>query len=258
MRRLLIAVAAMLAGCLTPPAPPATALPPLPDPTIQEWQRARRTLAALQATAAAPRTRRIALTLWEPRTGRVLSARGALAVLPPRALRMILLGPGGTTALDLWVDGDRYRFAVPAIDVQKRGDLRAPREERRGLPVDFLAFWLLRPASGRLLWHERAHARGVDGDRFVIRDGAAIVDLVAFAGGHVEARRATWSAPGSDGALPRLLDEETVSAGGPGCAEVRYHQRSTGLDVTVICEEETLGEPPARALAEPGSGADAP
>jgi hypothetical protein len=253
MRAVVIAASAMLAGCLVPPA---TASPALPDPTLQEWQRARRTLADLRAAAAAPRTRRIALTLREPRSGRVLSARGAVALLPPRALRMILLGPGGTTALDLWIDGDRYRFAVPAIDLQKLGDLRAPREERRGLPIDFLAFWLLRPASGRLLWHEHAHqhAHEIDGDRFVIRDGAAVVDLVVSAGGRLEARRATWSAPGGDGAPPRLLDEETVSAGGLGCAEVRYHQRSTGLDVTVICEDEALGEPPARALADPGPG----
>ena len=76
---------------------------------------------------------------------------------------------------------------------------------------------------------------------------------VFFAGGRIEARRATWSqsSPRGDGTLPRLLDEETVSAGGLGCTEVRYHQRSTGLDVTVICEDETLGEPPARALTEP-------
>jgi hypothetical protein len=240
------ALGALLAGC-APPAP-VTAL--LPAPTTLEWQRARRTLAGIDAAASTPRTQRIALTLREPRSGRVLSARGAVALLPPRALRMILLGPGGTTALDLWIDGDRWRFAVPAIELQKRGDLLAPRAERRGLPVDFLAFWLLHPARGRLLWYGRER----DVDRFVIRDGDAIVDL-RTGGDRVEARRSTWSSAG-EGARPSLLDEETVSASGFGCAEVRYHQRSTGLDVTVRCEDETPGAPPARALADPdGEGA---
>jgi hypothetical protein len=245
-----IAAAALLVGC----APPSAVQPASPvaasGPTVAEWSAARRALARLRAAAAIPRTLRLALSLREPRTGRVLSARGAVAVLPPRALRMILLGPGGTTALDLWIQGDQWRFAVPAIDLQKRGELHAPREARRGLPVDFLAFWLLRPASGRLLWH----ARERDGDRFVLRDGAATVDLRALDDGRLEARRATWSKPEADGS-PRLLDEETVSASGLGCAEVRYHQASTGLDVTVVCEGETTGEPPARALADPDAEA---
>jgi hypothetical protein len=208
-------------------------------------------LDAIRSATSAARTLRIALELREPRTGRVLSARGAVAILPPRALRMILLGPGGTTALDLWVDGDRYRFAVPAIDLQKRGDLRAPREERRGLPVDFLAFWLLHPASGELAWASREEG----GERFLLRDGGAVVDLRARDDGRVDARRATWSPPDAPGARPRLLDDETVAAEGLGCGRVRYHQSSTGLDVSVTCESETRGEPPARALADPDAEA---
>jgi hypothetical protein len=153
---------------------------------------------------------------------------------------MILLGPGGTTALDLWMDGARYRFAVPAIGLQRRGDLGAPRAERRGLPVDFLGWWLLRPASGELLWYGRAPG----GERFVLRDGGAVVDLVVGARGQMTARRTTWA-----GAT--RLDDETVEAEAPGCAEVRYHQGSTGLTVTVRCEGEAAGEPPARALADP-------
>jgi hypothetical protein len=233
----------LLAGCA--PAP-ASAIPAEAPPTTAEWKRAGEQLAALRAAASAPRTERIALTLREPRSGRVIQARGAVAIAPPRALRMILLGPGGTTALDLWIDGDRYRFAVPAIDLEKRGDLRGPREERRGLPVDFLAFWLLHPARGRLLWHRREDG----GERFLLRDGEALVDLRTRGDGRVEGRRMSWSAPG--GEAPRLLDEETVSALGLRCAEVRYHQGSTGLDVTVRCEGETPGDPPARALADPG------
>jgi hypothetical protein len=205
-------------------------------------------LAALQRAVDAPHTEHLAVTIREPRTGRVLAARGAAAIVPPRALRMILLGPGGTTALDLWIDGDRWRFAVPALDLVKRGDLRAPPEERRGLPVDFLAWWLLRPVSGQVLRYGRA----AGGDRFVLQDGAAIVDLASGHDGRIEAQRSTWSQGEGD---RRLVDAETVSAPGiacrPGGGEVRYHQASTGLDVVVTCESRTNGEPPAKALQDP-------
>jgi hypothetical protein len=237
-----VVAAAALAGC----APPPRAA--LPEPTLASWQEGRAALEALRRATAGARTERLAITIREPRTGRVFTARGAAAILPPRALRMILLGPGGTTALDLWIDGDRWRFAIPAIDLAKRGDLRAPPETRRGLPVDFLAWWLLRPASGRLLWH----AREDGGDRFVLRDGAAVVDLRAGDDRRVEARRTTWSMA-EDG--PRRVDEETISAPRVGCTPgagpVRYHQASTGLDVAVTCEGRTEGDPPARALADP-------
>lgn len=231
------AVTATLLGC----APPPPAI--VGAPTIAEWRRGLDRLAELRRAAGVARTERIALELTEPRSGRRLTARGAVAIAPPRALRMILLGPGGTTALDLWMNGGRYRFAVPAIALEKRGDLVEPREARRGLPVDFLGWWLLRPADGALLWY----ARERDGERFVLRDGAAIVDLTAFADGRVAARRTTWAG----GAR---LDDETLAAAAMGCAEVRYHQGSTGLDVIVRCESETAGEPPPRALADPDGG----
>jgi hypothetical protein len=246
-----LATTTALASCASPPPPVDPSLQGLGTPRDADLRAARERLEVLRRATEAPRTRHIALELREPRSGRVLSARGAVAIQPPRALRMILLGPGGTTALDLWVDGDRYRFAVPAIDLQKRGDLRAPREERRGLPVDFLAYWLLHPASGELAWASRDDA----GERLVLRDGMAMVDLRARDDGRLEAHRATWSSPERPGATPRLLEDETVAADGLGCARVRYHQGSTGLDVTVTCEKETLGEPPARALADPDAEA---
>ncbi|MFT3776054.1 MAG: hypothetical protein QM820_62720 [Minicystis sp.] len=229
-----------LAGCAPEASAPAAAPKMVGAQTVAEWRRGLDRLSEIRKAAGAARTTRIALELREPRTGRSLQARGAVAIAPPRGLRMILLGPGGTTALDLWLDGGRFRFAVPAIDLKKRGDLASPREERRGLPVDFLGWWLLRPASGELLWYGRDR----NGDRFVLRDGGAVVDLVAGDDGRITARRTTWS--GS-----KRIDDETVEAGAIGCAPVRYHQGSTGLDVTVRCEGETAGEPPAKALADP-------
>jgi hypothetical protein len=235
-----LAAAALLAcgaaGCAASPAPQR---PPL---TLEAWRTAGTRLAAERAQVGQARTDRISLELTEPRSGRVLRARGAVAIDPPRSLRMILLGPGGTTALDLWVEGDRFRFAVPAIDLVKRGDLRAPPEERRGLPVDFLAWWMLHPLSGTLEWYEDD-----GGPRFLLHDGTAMIDLKR-SGGALAATRTT-SAGG------KRLDVETLAAPGFGCmpdgAPIRYQQASTGLRVEVRCEGSVPGAPPARALTDP-------
>jgi hypothetical protein len=223
-------------------APPVPRSAPLVAPTLAEWTAARARLASLRKEIV-PRTLRVALSLREPVTGRVLEARGALAIAPPASLRMILLGPGGTTALDLWIQDDRYRFAVPAIDLLKRGDASSPREARRGLPVDFLRWWLLHAADGRLLWASRA-ATTWD---LLLHDGDAIVALHAADSGAVTARRTTWTL------LPtrHQLDEETVDAERVGCGKVRYHQASTGLEVTVRCEGEEPTRPSPRAFVDP-------
>ncbi|MDI1447217.1 hypothetical protein [Polyangium sp. 6x1] len=239
-------------GAASCAAPSAIAPRAAEAPTLASWREARRKLAALSKAAEGEgaRTLRLALALREPLTGRTLEARGAVAIAPPDALRMILVGPGGTTALDLWVRGERFRFAVPAIDLLKRGDASTPREGKRGLPVDFLRWWLLRPASGRLLWHEVEPS----GDRFTLRDGAAVIELHAASSGALSARRTTWS---SEGPRAKKLDEESVEADRIGCGTVRYHQASTGLTVTVTCEGEETGRAPnPRAFADPDAPAE--
>ncbi|WP_437792628.1 hypothetical protein [Sorangium sp. So ce693] len=233
------------------------------DPSA--WREGRERLAGLrrEVEGAGPRTLRVRMALREPRTGRMLEARGAIAVAPPAiegraraagsdtpepegALRMILLGPGGTTALDLWARGDRFRFALPALDLLRRGDASTPRASLRGLPVDFLRWWMLHPAAGTLLWYSRAAST----DSFVLRDGDAVIDLRVNDRGVIGARRTTWST--AEGARRRRLDEEVVIAEGMGCANVRYAQASTGLLITVICEaEERERAPDPRAFVDP-------
>ncbi len=233
-------------------APAAT---PLAPQTSASWRGGIERLATLRRGAARDeaRTFRVTLSLREPFTGKTLRARGAVAVSPPDALRMILVGPGGTTALDLWTRGDRFRFAVPAIDLVKRGDDRTARASMRGMPVDFLRWWFLRPAEGTLLWHERK----LDADRFVLRDGAAIVDLVARDDGRLTATRSTWERDPA-GELHRL-EEEQVEASGVGCSNVSYRQRSTGLRVEVTCEgEEHAAAPSPRAFEDPDAPRSAP
>lgn len=238
----------LLGAALTGCASTSVAVPegrPRP-PTVEEWRWARQRLAEARGrNDDRPRTMRIALTLREPISGRALQARGAVAVAPPGGLRMILLGPGGTTALDLWSQDDRFRFEVPAIDLLRRGDARTPRASMRGLPVDFLRWWLLRPLAGRLLWHQRE----AGGDRFVLRDGNALVRAFVADDGRIEARRS------ASGGLGGALDEERVTASRAGCATVRYQQRSTGLDVMVRCEGEEGKAPAPRAFEDPDAEA---
>jgi hypothetical protein len=227
----------------------------LAAPTPVIWRQARKRLGTLRrdGEGLGERTLRVRLALREPRTGRSIEARGAVALAPslraapgepPGALRMILLGPGGTTALDLWAHGERFRFAVPALGLERRGDAATPRASLRGLPVDFLRWWLLRPASGELLWYERLGRA----EAFVLRDGQAIIELRAVEGGPIGARRTTWLGEG----VRRRIDEEVVIAERMGCGTVRYAQASTGLLVTVICEgEERARSPDPRAFVDP-------
>src|SRR5262249_34495922 len=153
-------------------------------------------------------------------------------------------GPGGTTALDLWLKDDRFRFAVPAIDLLRRGDARTPRASMRGLSVDFLGWWLLAPFAGTLLTYVREPAV----DHFVSRDGAAAVHVRVGDDGGIEARRV---AVGRRDGEP-VLDEETVVADPGPCGRARYHQSSTGLDVAVTCEGVETGRAPnPRAFDDP-------
>lgn len=260
-----------LAGC-----GPALARPvPLAWPSTVEWRHARARLEVFrrEAQGAGPRTMRVALRLREPFRGRVMEARGAVALEPAPlvgvgdtepepsqagALRMILLGPGGTTALDLWTRGARFRFAVPALDLLRKGDAATPPSETRGLPVGFLRWWLLRPASGTLLWYEREPAA----EHFVLRDGPAFVDLRLARDGRIEAVRTAWASHGGD---DMVVSEERVEADSLGCASARYVTRiplggdaRTGLPLEIVlrCEGvEASAAPNPRAFEDPDAPA---
>ena len=111
-------LAAVLAGC----APRAETRIDLPDPSAHEWTRLRERLAITRdAAPERPYTERVVVAMREPRTGKVFQARGAVAVDPGHALRMILIGPGGMTALDAWVTDDHFRVVVPPISLERRG-----------------------------------------------------------------------------------------------------------------------------------------
>jgi len=224
-----------LVGCSSPP--PAASLPP-GRAGVVAWREAQAQVDAIREryTPGAPYRMNVSLELTQVQLGQRMRARGAVAVHPPHGLRMILLGPGGTTALDLWICRDAFRFAVPAIDLERRGDARTPPEQLRGLPVGFLRWWFLRPLDGRLL----SFVDGDAGRRFVLRDRVDVVHVFAPADAPLRAERRS-----------RLDTEEVVVEGQGACGEVHYRQVSTGLDITVRCEALTPGGPPPAAFADP-------
>ncbi|HEU4404908.1 MAG TPA: hypothetical protein VFS43_06410 [Polyangiaceae bacterium] len=204
--------------------------------TTAEWREARERWAALGAALAPARTQSVPIstTLRAPALASPLRARGAYAVRPPEGLRLQLVGPAGTLALDVWSGPGAWRMAVPAMGRVERG---APGDERPGRPVGFLRWWLLRPLEGRLLFAGRFEggdwlfgARSPDGARLWVR---------AAPDGHtvsVERRRGA-----------RV---ERVRAEGLPCGLARYEDASTGVGVDVRCEGEST-EPSPRAFDDP-------
>jgi len=78
-------------------------------------------------------------------SGRGFEGRGVVVIAPKHALRMILLGPGGTTAMDVWIVDGKFRVAIPAIERVVRGDASTPRSTMRGMPIDLLWRLLVDP-----------------------------------------------------------------------------------------------------------------
>jgi hypothetical protein len=227
----LLAVAATTTGCERP-QPMA-----LPDVSQREWTVSRERLASVRAQAPArPYVERIRVAMVEP-TGKTWTARGAVAISPAHAARMMLLGPAGSTALDVWVTKDRFRFAVPAVHFERRGG-KGP-EDARGLPIGMLRWWFLAPLDGRLLL-----ARSTESDSaWLLKDGAATVTVrtdgrrflaVRREDGHLEAIE--W--------LGRGLSPDTGARG-------RYLEGRYGLRVEVVVEEVLPNEPDPEAFADP-------
>lgn len=202
----------------------------LPEITTAQWTRARVELAGARAALPSqPYVERVRMVMKDPRTGREISARGALAVSPERAARMLLVGPGGVTALDVWVTPDRFRFVVPGIHYERRGG-RSP-EESKGLPIGLLRWWFLSPFAGRLLAADTSGAT----TSWLLRDGAATVRVTKADDRFVAARR-----EGGHG-------ERIEWAGKRG----RYVDDAFGLTVDVEIEEVMTAPPEPEAFADP-------
>ena len=218
----------------TPAAPPSV--------SQSEWTLSRERLEHVRAEQPGrPYVERVRLAIIDPRSGKEYMARGAVAVSPDRAARMMLVGPGGTTALDVWVTKERFKFSVPGIQLEKRGGTSA--EDARGLPIGLLRWWFLSPLGGKLLVG-RSNAYE---SAWLLRDGDATVTVRTDGRKFVAVRREGTTMEGIEwlgrGLVPR--------AGARG----RYVEGTYGLRVEVIIEEVMPDEPDPAAFQDPDAAA---
>ena len=227
---------------------PAQARIDLPDPSAREWTRLRERLAiSRDEQPEHPYVEQIVVAMREPRTGKVFQARGALAVDPRHAVRMILIGPGGSTALDAWVTDQRFRVVVPPISLQRRGG--ALPEEARGLPVGFFRWWMLHPLDGRLLaaWSREG------GPLYLLRHGEQTVLLREA---HApDAHERVMAARREEGAVERLEWTGRSPSSPHAGDKARYVDGASGLEVEVLVEGIGDREPDPEAFHDPDAEA---
>lgn len=224
MARAVSAVLAVLASACGHPAPAAAPVDPAAMRRAEtDLERYRALLAPGEATG-----RKVRATVREPVGGRVIDARGGLAVRRDAA-RLLLVGPAGGLALDVWVNETRGRMAIPAID---RVETETERDPRPGRPMSFLRFWLLHPLDGKLV-HADAETftlRARDGATVTVRPlGETSLSLVRERGG----------------------DVERVSIEGAPCGTARYESEKSGVSVTIVCEGTNDAPPSPNAFEEP-------
>jgi len=234
-----LALIVALTAC-TRPKPEAP-----PDVSQLEWTISRDRLTEMRGEQPdRPYAERIRVSIHEPRTGKQFEARGAVAISPDRAARMVLVGPGGATALDVWVTKDRFRFAVQAIHLEKRGG--ADPVDARGLPVGMLRWWFLSPLGGRLLLARSTE----DESAWLLRDGGATVSVRTDGHSFLAVRRQGENLEGIEWNGPGLAPR----AGARG----RYMEAKHGLRVEVVVEEVMADEPDPGAFLDPDQAGDTP
>ncbi len=223
-------------SCVPQPPPPT----PWPSATSRTWPGLRHALDAERASRPADAwAAGLRITMGDPVSGRVVDGRGAIAVAPGRAVRMILVGGAGSTVLDAWVTPARWRIAVPPLDLVRRGTLGAPRD----MPIGFLRWWFLTPLAGTLF----AAAVVDGGTSFLLRDGSAVVELRRDACGRGSLLAATRRAPGT---VERVAECRERAAPRPG-DWARYADEVRGLHVDVVLESVASSPPDAAAFVDP-------
>lgn len=210
----------------------------VPDVGQAEWTLSRERLARMRSELPRrPYVERVQLGIVDPRTGKLYQARGAVAISPDRAARLVLLGPGGTTAMDVWVTRDRFRLLIPSLNIDKRGGTDL--SEARGLPIGFLRWWFLSPLEGELILGRSSRSEAA----FLLRNGAATVSMRTDGERFVAIRRESGRLEGLEwsgrGLAPR--------AGARG----RYIEGEWGMRVHVVIEEVLPDEPDPAAFSDP-------
>jgi hypothetical protein len=176
------------------------------------------------------------VTLREPATDRVVAGRGGIAVAPGRALRIIVIGVAGVTLLDAWVTPDRWRLAVPAANLVRRGERDAPAD----LPIDLLRWWFFSPLRGELF---AASPEAV----WLLRDGRAVIELRTGTCDRGQRLRVSRRQAGYVETVDECRSGVAPSAGD----HVEYQQGPPGVTLELALESITPGAPPAEAFTDP-------
>ncbi len=195
---------------------PARTVPALPHLEASELSVDRVAHVAVRApTGAVKQT--LSILVRDEISGKGFEGRGVVAVRPRSALRMILLGPGGTTAMDVWIRGkpggwEEFRVSIPALGRVVRGDPSTPRAQLRGMPVELLWRWIVDPFGGALVHARRGLVRAdgtvTQGDGLVawvlrghtmeVRTRFGPVDAPEAQGWWVERGRVTGTVSGTE------------------------------------------------------------
>ena len=226
------------ASCAGARTPPALA----PEITGADWKIARSRLASMRASQKSrPYVVQLRVGMREPRTGKTFEARGALAVDPHAAMRMILVGPAGHTALDVWVTREKWRFVVPGVNFTRTGsnDLASS----RGLPINFFRWWFLAPLEGRLL----SASTGPEGQTFLLRDATGTVVLRAAPEKGLTHLVLLRREAGAVQSMEWRGKDLTPHAGD----HARYVEEGSGLQVNVLVEAVSADEPDPAAFLDP-------
>jgi hypothetical protein len=234
LRCAFLAAACSAVGCA-----PAPVVWRSPEPA--QWAALRQRLDGERASRPArPWAAGVRVTMREPRSGRVVDGRGAIAVAPGRAVRMILVGGAGSTMLDAWVTRERWRVTVPPIDLSRRGG----EGEAPDLPVGFLRWWFLSPLEGTLV---AASGPPPAESLWLLRAPGAVVELRAGPCAQGERLVATRRV----GSRAERV-EECRAPGGPRPGDTAdYRDVSTGLHVQVLVESVSEAGPEAAAFDDP-------
>jgi hypothetical protein len=236
-----------LSFCLsTCPSCTSTRPAPWPQATAQSWSQLSQELEQQRlARPRAPWSAGLRITLRDPTSGRVVDGRGAIAVEPGQAVRMILTGAAGATMLDAWVTPTRWRVAVPPLEVVRRGDLLEPRD----MPVGFLRWWFLTPLTGVLF----AATFMDEGRLWLLRQGGAVIELREGSCSRGRLLHATRRLKGRGETVDECSAHPAPSVGD----SARYVDEASGLCVDVLLESIATEPPSDEAFRDPdasGSG----
>jgi hypothetical protein len=179
------------------------------------------------------------VTLREPRTGHLVDGRGAIAVAPGRAVRVVLVGGAGLTLLDAWIATDKWRIAVPPAQVIRRGGAS---EDPVDLPVGFLRWWFFTPLEGTLF----AGARSDTGTLWLLHAGDAVVELVRASGPDGGVLTVTRRSHGRSEVV-RERRAAILHAGD----WVEYKDEASGLAIRLVVESVADGPPQEDAFRDP-------